>query len=196
MITNISVPGSGHLPGDVVAITQQSRRQDLCVSATFASMQAKPEVSVDALTSVLADLIAHLKRLGEGPAIQFAAGLDLSFSQLCSLFILDSSDHALAVHELAERLGLSVAAAGRAVDALVRAGMVRRREDEHDRRVKRVTLAEPGNRLIARLTAAQTEGLRTFAGLLTDEERANLHAALAPILARPELRTHTVKETG
>jgi DNA-binding MarR family transcriptional regulator len=159
-------------------------------------VQVKRRVSVEALTSVLADLVAHLKRLGQAPAIQEAVGLDMPFSQLCALFILDSSDHAPSVHELADRLGLSVAAAGRAVDALVRAGLVERREDEHDRRVKRITLAEPGNRLIARLTAAQTEGLRVFAGLLTDQERANLHAALTPILARPELQNHKVKETG
>jgi DNA-binding MarR family transcriptional regulator len=158
-------------------------------------MQSNRGVSIEALTGVLAEVSTHLKRLGETRAIQAAAELDLPFSQLCTLVTLDLSDHPLAVHELAERLGLSVAAAGRAVDALVRTGMVERREDEHDRRVKRVSLAPPGIRLIERLTAAQVDGLRAFARMLTDEERANLYNALVPILARAELRTPKGKET-
>jgi DNA-binding MarR family transcriptional regulator len=153
-------------------------------------------VSVEALTGLLTDFVTHLKKIGEGHTIQLAAGMDLSFSQLCMLFILDESDHDLALHELAERLGLSVAATGRAVDALAREGMVTRREDEHDRRVKRVSLTEPGTRLLLTLAEAHQEGLREFAGLLTDQERRNLFNALAPILARPELHTHKVKETG
>ena len=151
-------------------------------------------VSADALTGALTHLATHLKRLGDAGSMQLAAGLDLPFSHLCTLFILDSSDHELAVHELAERLGLSVAATGRAVDALVRAGMVVRREDEHDRRVKRISLAEEGVRLIARLTKAHEESMRMFSELLTDKERTDLFNALAPILARPEFQSHKEKE--
>ena len=152
-------------------------------------------VSVEALAGVLTDFVTHLKKIGEGRAIQLAAGMDMSFSQLCMLFILDDSDHDLALHELAERLGLSVAATGRAVEVLARDGMVTRREDEHDRRVKRISLAEPGTKLLLNLAEAHQEGLRAFAALLTEQERQNLFNALAPILARPELQTHKVKET-
>jgi DNA-binding MarR family transcriptional regulator len=155
----------------------------------FAPMQLR-HVSVDDLTGVLGDFVTHLKKIGEGRSIQLAAGLDLSFSQLCTLFIVDDSEHALAVHELAERLGLSVAAAGRAVDALVREGLVDRREDDHDRRIKRVSLSEPGKALLWKLTEAHQEALRAFAELLTDTERDNLFHALEPILARPEVQHH------
>jgi DNA-binding MarR family transcriptional regulator len=153
-------------------------------------------VSIEALAGLLTDFVTHLKKIGEGHAIQLAAGTDLSFSQLCMLFILDQNDHDPALHELAERLGLSVAATGRAVDALAREGMVTRREDEHDRRVKRVRLSESGTQLLLKFAEAHQEGLRKFAGLLTEQERDNLFNALAPILARPELHTHKVKETG
>lgn len=161
----------------------------------FARMQVT-RVSIEALTGVLTDFVTHLKKLGEAGAIQVAAGLDMSFSQLCSLFILDTADHNLALHELAERLGLSVAATGRAIDVLVKEGLVSRREDEHDRRVKRIHIEEPGAQLILKLSEAHQEGLRKFCGLLTEQERDNLFNALAPILARPELHTHKVKETG
>jgi DNA-binding MarR family transcriptional regulator len=147
-------------------------------------------VSVERLTGVLGEFVGHLKKLGESRSIQLAVGLDLSFSQLCALFIIDDSDHDLAVHELAERLGLSVAAAGRAVDALVREGLVGRREDEHDRRIKRVSLSERGEALLAKLTEVHQEALRAFAELLTDTERDNLFQALAPILARPDFHHH------
>ena len=52
----------------------------------------------------------------------------VSVSQICLLFILDMSDTDPAVHELAERLKLSVAATGRAVDGLVKTGMVTRND--------------------------------------------------------------------
>jgi len=152
-------------------------------------------VSVDQLTPVLVEFCTRFTKIAEARRIVLASGLDLSFSQLCILFILDTSDHEPSLHELAEQLGLSVAAAGRAVDAMVREGLLARREDEHDRRVKRISLVEPGVELLQRLTEAHTEGLRAFAQLLTERERRDLHDALAPILARPELNTNTAKES-
>lgn len=155
---------------------------------TFACVQVTG-VTAETLATVLADLVTRVKTVGEARCMQLAAGMDLSLTQLSALFILETSEHALAVHELAERLDLSVAATGRAVDHLARDGLVRRREDAHDRRVKRLTLAEPGAALLSRLTRAHRDGLHAFAGLLTGAERDKLHDALAPILAR--LRTPT-----
>ncbi len=142
---------------------------------------------MESLTELLADFVTRMKVVGEAGSIQLAAGLDLSLTQVCSLFVLEISDHALAVHELAEQLGLSVAATGRAVDTLAKEGLVARREDEHDRRVKRLTLTEPGEALLRRLTEAHRDGLQRFVALLTDEERQNLSAVLVPILARLQL---------
>jgi DNA-binding MarR family transcriptional regulator len=148
-------------------------------------MQVSP-VSTEALTELLMDFVHQLKRLGESRTLELVSSLEVSVSQICLLFILDMSDHDPAVHELAERLKLSVAATGRAVDGLVKTGMVTRREDEHDRRVKRVSLAPAGEKLIAQVTEADRAALCTFCALLTEPERSNLFHALAPILARPE----------
>jgi DNA-binding MarR family transcriptional regulator len=150
---------------------------------------------VESLTEVLADFLTRMKTVGEMGSIMLAAGLDLSLTQVCSLFILESSDHAPAVHELAERLGLSVAATGRAVDALAKADLVARREDEHDRRVKRVTLTPAGGKLLLRLTQAHRDGLQKFVELLDDQERENLFTVLVPILARHR-QPFTAKESG
>jgi DNA-binding MarR family transcriptional regulator len=152
------------------------------------------QVSIEALTGVLSDFITQLKKIGEGHAMELAAGMDMSFSQLCMLFILDESDTDPALHELAERLKLSVAATGRAVDVLAKQGLVARREDEHDRRVKRVVIEPKGAQLLLKFAAAHEDALRAFASRLTDQERENLFNALAPILARPA--TSKAKETG
>lgn len=161
--------------------------------ATFASVQVT-RVSVEALTGVLSDFITRLKKIGEAHAMEIAAGMDLSFSQLCMLFILDESETDPALHELADRLKLSVAATGRAVDVLAKQGLVSRREDEHDRRVKRVVIEPPGAQLLLKFAEAHEDALRRFASQLTDQEREHLFNALAPILARPA--TQKAKETG
>ena len=148
---------------------------------------------MESLTQLLVDFMTRVKVVGEAGSIQLAAGLDLSLTQVCSLFILEISDHALAVHELAEQLGLSVAATGRAVDALAKEGLVSRRDDVNDRRVKRLTLTEAGEALLLRLTEAHRDGLQKFVALLTEEERKNLSGVLVPILAR--LR-HEARESG
>jgi DNA-binding MarR family transcriptional regulator len=121
-----------------------------------------------------------------------AAGLDLSFSQLRALFVLADCQEELAVHELAERLALSMATAGRAVQALTRAEMVTRREDEHDRRVKRIRLSEHGRTLVAGFMHAHREAVRECVESLSDRERERLSEALAPILARGDLTTATI----
>jgi DNA-binding MarR family transcriptional regulator len=66
----------------------------------------------------------------------------------------------------------------------VRTGFVSRREDEHDRRVKRVTITEAGRTALRQFTDAKRERLRQFAAELSEDERRALSEAIAPILAR------------
>ncbi len=140
--------------------------------------------SVDSVTDDVVGFLSHLKKSGEAHILGVAAGLDLSFSQLRALFVLADCHEELAVHELAARLGSSMATAGRAVQALALAGMVTRREDEQDRRVKRVRLAEQGRTLVAGFVHAHREAARECVESLSDREREQLSEALAPILAR------------
>jgi DNA-binding MarR family transcriptional regulator len=140
--------------------------------------------SVESTTDAVMGFLTHLKKSGEAENLSIAVDLDLSFSQLRALFVLADCQEELAVHELAARLRTSVATAGRAVHALARAELVTRREDEQDRRVKRVRLAEPGRRLVAEFVQAHREAVRECVEALTEHEREQLSAALAPILAR------------
>lgn len=154
-------------------------------------MQVTSSSSLEKATDGVMAFIAQLKKSGEAHILGVAAELDLSFSQLRALFVLSDCHGELAVHELAELLGLSVATAGRAVQGLVRVDMVTRREDDQDRRVKRVRLSEHGRVFVAGLVHAHREAVRECLEPLSDHEREQLSTALAPILARGDLPTTT-----
>jgi DNA-binding MarR family transcriptional regulator len=112
---------------------------------------------------------------------------DLSFSQLKTLLLLAEHAGTLSVKDVAERLGISLPAASRAVDSLVRRGLAERTEDPDDRRMKQVRPTRKGDRLTERLVAAR---IRSFERLLegfTATERRKLGDALDEILARPEI---------
>lgn len=142
-------------------------------------------VDADRLTDELADFLRLVIRPGQDEALRVAAELDLSMSQLRALFLLDGgAETEFAVHELAEMIGLSVGATGRAIDHLVRAGLVSRREDRADRRVKRIAITAQGHGAMTGLASAKRAGLRRFAAELADDEREQLSRALAPMLAR------------
>src|SRR5688572_18011756 len=112
---------------------------------------------------------------------------DLSFSQLKTLLLVAEHAGPLSVKDVADRLGISLPTASRAVDSLVRRGLVERAEDPVDRRMKQVRTSPKGDRLMERLVAAR---IRAFEGLLDGfnaTERRKLGDALDEILARPEI---------
>ncbi len=82
---------------------------------------------------------------------------------------------------------VSLPAASRTVDDLVRRGFVERHEDAEDRRMKRVSLTDAGRWVIRKLNAARLSGLEQFAQTLTDDERSALAGALAKLLERPDV---------
>jgi DNA-binding MarR family transcriptional regulator len=131
------------------------------------STSAPAAVPADRLAGELLAMLGHVMTSQQHRVFRAAADLDLSLAQLQGLCALRVADRPLALHELVEFMGISVGATSRAVDALVRAGLVTRREDELDR-----------------LNEARRAGLQAFAETLTEGERAGLSAALAPVLDR------------
>src|SRR5437899_11123668 len=73
---------------------------------------------------------------------------DFSLPQLATLLLLDEEGE-LTIKQVTEILGRSVSATSRLLDQLVERGMVSRREDERDRRAKRIAITEKGRMLIA-----------------------------------------------
>ena len=107
--------------------------------------------------------------------------LDLSMSHIKALQVLADCGCELSVKEVSEQLGLSLPGASRAVDALLRRGYLERREDEQDRRMKRIGITDAGRDVSRRIVGARLEGLEQFTDSLTPEQRTRLMAALADL---------------
>jgi DNA-binding MarR family transcriptional regulator len=146
----------------------------------------QPPASTGTTPEQLADLMARFlmstMKTAQREVFRVVEDLELSMSQLKILHILDGADHELTPSELAQFVGLSPAATGRAVDALVRADMVGRRDDDADRRVKRLTLSPKGETAVGRIHEARIEILSNVLSTLDADQRDALAAALAPLL--------------
>jgi len=106
--------------------------------------------------------------------------LDLTLTQVKAMCALSGEE--LTVKELAEGLGLSLPGASRAVDGLVERGLLHRREDTADRRMKRLRITDDGRRALERLDEARLAGLENFTATLDPAHRERLSAALRPVL--------------
>jgi DNA-binding MarR family transcriptional regulator len=141
--------------------------------------------AVDAkqLAGTLGVLWGQLMRADEGGMFRLISELDLAMTQVKSLFILNACSAEPSVNQLAERIGLSLPAASRTIDGLLKRGLVERREDQHDRRIKRVRITDAGHGAVTQIAEARLHGLEAFAETLTDEQRHDLHTALIAIFA-------------
>jgi DNA-binding MarR family transcriptional regulator len=145
------------------------------VQTTVASPQQVAEL--------LLKLSNHVNRTASPDMFRVLGEVELSFTQLKSLFLLQE-DGELTVKDIAARLSMSVAAMSRSVDGLHQRGFVARRECESDRRSRQIALLPQGRDVLNRVTAAREAALVDFANELTDAERDALHAALLPIAER------------
>ncbi|HWI74964.1 MAG TPA: MarR family transcriptional regulator [Baekduia sp.] len=109
------------------------------------------------------------------------AELDLSMTQLKLLHILVECETEISVKELAEALSMSLPNASRTVDGLLQRGLVERREDEHDRRVKRLQATDKARDLIDRVDTARLHGLEAWAAELSPVQRQTLLDALSTL---------------
>ncbi|HEY4096779.1 MAG TPA: MarR family transcriptional regulator [Baekduia sp.] len=142
-------------------------------------------VSAKQLADELMSFLATTMKSAQGEVFKIVEELDLSMTQLKMLFVLDSSDREFTPSELAKFVGLSPAATGRAVDGLARQDIVSRREDETDRRVKRLALTPHGRECVDRISAARLAGLTQLAATLDPAQREALSLALAPLMTSP-----------
>ena len=136
---------------------------------------------MDPLAVALIMAIVPLIKDSQTEVMTVTAEFDLTMSQLRMLFVLDKARADLAVNEVADQVALSMAAAGRAVDGLVRGGLLSRREDPIDRRIKRIGLTDAGKRAIEQIGAARRHSVERFVGALNKTERAALAAAVATL---------------
>jgi DNA-binding MarR family transcriptional regulator len=136
------------------------------------------------LAREMLDLVGHLMRTSTPDFFRALSEHELTLTQVKMLHQLDRPDCDLPLTELAATLSLSLPAVSRAIDALQERGYVERREDEHDRRMRRVRITAAGRRVLKRLMEIRLNMLERFAATLSDDERRDLAAALAPVVER------------
>jgi DNA-binding MarR family transcriptional regulator len=103
---------------------------------------------------------------------------DYSLPQLATLLLLDEEGE-LTIKQVSEILGRSVSATSRLLDQLVERGMVSRREDQHDRRTKRIAITEQGSRLIATLEQRRADAQIAVMEYFSSAEQAEINRAMA-----------------
>jgi DNA-binding MarR family transcriptional regulator len=139
------------------------------------------------LAADLYALVVHLHKHCNSDLFEAVGALELSLTQIKLLHNLEDAPRELTLKEGAELVHVSMPAASRMVDDLVRRGFVERNEDVEDRRMKRVRLTDSGRSVIRRLNAARLSGLEQFTLSLSPSERQALAAALESLLARPDV---------
>jgi DNA-binding MarR family transcriptional regulator len=142
-----------------------------------------PTAGADSASQLAGQLLALWRGVmssGSVGAYEIFEELDLTLTQVKALSALSGAE--LTVKELAERLGLSLPGASRAVDALVARKLIGRREDTADRRMKRLRCTDAGLDALERLDEARLAGLETFTAALSPAQRKRLSGALRPIV--------------
>ena len=140
-----------------------------------------------ALASDLYALIVFVHKHCNADLFEALGALELTLTQVKLLHHLEDRTRELTLKEAAELVHVSLPAASRMVDDLVRRGFAQRREDEEDRRMKRVCLTDGGRTVIRRLNAARLSGLEQFTQTLTTTERRSLAQALSKLLERDDV---------
>jgi DNA-binding MarR family transcriptional regulator len=132
-------------------------------------------------------LVVYLHKNCNSDLFEAVGALELTLTQIKLLHHLEDALRELTLKEAAELVHVSLPAASRLVEDLVRRGFVERNEDAEDRRMKRVRLTDAGGAVIRRLNAARLNGLQQFTQSLSDTERDHLARALSALLQRPDL---------
>ncbi len=136
------------------------------------------------LLDVIQTFIGHLQCGAQSAGIDALLAADLTFSQMRTMLTLAQHPEPVPIHEIADRLGLSVAAAGRNVDQLVRAGLVERVEDDLDRRIKRISLNGAGFELIVSVKDGQRRAALDLLADIDERDAERLIDALRPVVAK------------
>ncbi len=124
--------------------------------------------------------------------IRGSSDFEMSSIQFVTLLLLVSEGE-LAIKRVANFLGRSVSATSRMLDQLVVRGLVCRREDESDRRVKRVSLSESGRSFVHALEQKRVEAQMVVMAYLSPEERAVVAQAMQ--LLADAARRHALEYT-
>jgi DNA-binding MarR family transcriptional regulator len=108
---------------------------------------------------------------------RWSAG-DLTFTQLRALSVINRRGGAIRVGDLAEDLGVGLAAASALADRMAQRGFITRHSDPDDRRIVLLELGARGRHLLERLERGSTEHFGKLIEGMTAAERDALATTL------------------
>ncbi len=135
---------------------------------------------------LLSDRIAMGRALWRDLVVGFAAqlaDLHIGFTELAALYAADGNE-SVTIADLAEMIGRSPSATSRVVTSLERRGLLRRHEEEADRRQRTLEVTEDGRSLLARIDSARAEEFVSIVRLLPPGERALIAMGVAALSTR------------
>jgi DNA-binding MarR family transcriptional regulator len=127
-------------------------------------------------------VVHALMRGGSRQVFALMEELDLSFTCFKALHaLLEDDSEELSVKQVAERLGVSLPGASRTVENLLQHGMLERREDAEDRRIRRVRVTDHGRDVALRIETARLAGAEQYLAALSPEQRDRLSDVLSDL---------------
>jgi DNA-binding MarR family transcriptional regulator len=153
------------------------------VAAGASGAQAPSTLSLD-----FSALATYLFSQSTPDMLGFMERNGMSISQIKTLCLLDMLADELTLKDVAGHLGLSLPAASRLVDSLLARGCLVRREDELDRRMKRVSITDTGRAVCVQMNAARLATIERFLATLDVDERAAFDDAISLLARRPEIQ--------
>lgn len=116
-----------------------------------------------------------------------AQGLSfLEFKAIMELGVFESRDN-FCLADISESTGASMPAVSRAVDSLVRKGLVSRAEDPEDRRRRLITLTDEGHKVTNAALMGRAVGAVKLAESFTPDQLKDLDSVLSRLIEREDL---------
>ncbi len=136
----------------------------------------------DPLVARFGDRISAFMRLSMRGSMRYMKEKGLSFSQIGAMFEINRGR--TNVSEVAEALGITIAAASQLLERLVQLGMVTRTEDPQDRRVKKLVVTEKGRDTMQASMRARQGWLVDLVANLSPAEKQQVAAAVEILIDR------------
>ena len=139
--------------------------------------------SADPFVNTLGKWIEIFMRRSMHNFISYSKEKGLSMSQLGALLHLFRGG-SCSVSDIGDNLGVTNAAASQMLERLVQQGLILRKEDPEDRRVKQVVLTNKGREILQESIAARQVWLESLGQTLSETEREQITAALEVLIEK------------
>lgn len=144
------------------------------------AIDASTQAASAAVAEGLVTLFHELMRGTGGQVVDALNEHGLSLTEMKALHVLEEAHGTTepSVKDLGGHLAMSLPAASRTADGLLQRGLVARREDNEDRRIKRLTITPRGREVLRELQVVRLAGVTRWADGLTPAQRDALLSAL------------------